>query len=87
MMLDWNTYRQQVIAGVGEIARLSPDTVKGYQTLGAAGQKTDLLGAKMRADQTRLVRPFLSVVTAALKVWARNGPLASSGRRRSALPP
>ena len=32
--------------------------VKGYQTLGAAGQKTDLLGAKMREDQTRLVRPF-----------------------------
>ncbi len=48
MMMDWNSYRQQVVAGVGEIAKLSPDTVKGYAALGAAGQKTDLLGAKTR---------------------------------------
>ena len=48
MMMDWNAYRQQVVAGVGDIAKLSPDTVKGYAALGAAGQKTDLLGAKTR---------------------------------------
>jgi AhpD family alkylhydroperoxidase len=47
-MLDWNTYRQQLIVKVGEIAKLSPDTIKGYQVLSAAGQKTDLLGAKTR---------------------------------------
>jgi AhpD family alkylhydroperoxidase len=47
-MLDWNTYRQQLMARVGEIAKISPDTVKGYQTLSAAGQKTNLLGPKMR---------------------------------------
>jgi AhpD family alkylhydroperoxidase len=47
-MLDWNTYRQQLLARVGEIAKISPDTVKGYQTLSAAGQKTTLLGPKMR---------------------------------------
>lgn len=47
-MLDWNGYRQQVLAGVGELARLSPGTVKGYAGLGSAGQKEDLLGAKMR---------------------------------------
>jgi AhpD family alkylhydroperoxidase len=47
-MLDWNTYRQQLIVKVGEIAKLSPDTIKGYQALSAAGQKTDLLGAKTR---------------------------------------
>ncbi len=47
-MLDWNNYRAQVLAGVGEIARLSPDTVKGYVGLGSAGQKKDLLGAKTR---------------------------------------
>ncbi len=29
MMLDWNAYCQQVVEGVGEIAKLSPDTVKG----------------------------------------------------------
>ncbi|MEI9982495.1 MAG: carboxymuconolactone decarboxylase family protein [Aliidongia sp.] len=47
-MMDWNGYRQQVLAGVGDIAKLSPDTVKGYVALGAAGQKADLLGAKTR---------------------------------------
>lgn len=45
-MLDWNTYRGQVVAGVGEIAKLSPDTVKGYATLSAAGAKTGHLDAK-----------------------------------------
>ena len=47
-MLDWNTYRQQLIVKVGEIAKLSPDTIKGYQALSAAGQKTNLLGPKTR---------------------------------------
>jgi AhpD family alkylhydroperoxidase len=47
-MLDWNLYRQQMNARMGEIAKLSPDTIKGYQALSAAGQKSDLLGAKMR---------------------------------------
>jgi AhpD family alkylhydroperoxidase len=47
-MLDWNTYRQQVLDGVGELGKLSPGTVKGYVGLGTAGQKSDLLGAKMR---------------------------------------
>ena len=48
MMLDWNDYRKQLAAGVREIGQLSPDTVKGYLALGAAGQKADLLGAKVR---------------------------------------
>ncbi|WP_232476339.1 carboxymuconolactone decarboxylase family protein [Flavisphingomonas formosensis] len=47
-MLDWNTYRSQVVAGVGEFAKLSPDTVKGYGTLGGAGAKTGHLDAKTR---------------------------------------
>lgn len=47
-MYDWNSYRQQVVAGVGEIAKLSPDTVKGYATLGGAGAKTGRLDAKTR---------------------------------------
>jgi len=48
MMLNWNEYRQQVLSGVGVIGRLSPDTVKGYMGLSTAGQRKDLLGAKMR---------------------------------------
>jgi AhpD family alkylhydroperoxidase len=47
-MLDWNAYRQQIISGVGELAKLSPDTVKGYGTLSGAGAKTNHLDAKTR---------------------------------------
>jgi len=46
--MDWNTYRQQVVAGVGGVAKLSPDTVKGYATLSGAGEKTGHLDAKTR---------------------------------------
>ena len=47
-MLDWNTYRQQLTVRIGEIAKLSPDTMRGYQALSAAGQKSNLLGPKTR---------------------------------------
>jgi AhpD family alkylhydroperoxidase len=47
-MLDWNTYRKQLTVRIGEIAKLSPDTIKGYQALTAAGQKANLLGPKTR---------------------------------------
>jgi AhpD family alkylhydroperoxidase len=47
-MLDWNAYRQQLLVRVGEMANISPDTIKGYQALSAAGQKTNLLGPKIR---------------------------------------
>ena len=48
MMLDWNEYRKQLAAGVKEIGQLSPDTIRGYLEIGSAGQKKDLLGAKVR---------------------------------------
>jgi AhpD family alkylhydroperoxidase len=47
-MLDWNGYRSQVVAGVGEMARLSPDTVKGYGQLSQANAKTGSLDPKTR---------------------------------------
>ena len=47
-MMDWNAYRQQVVAGVGGLAKLSPDTVRGYVALSGAGQKTGHLDAKTR---------------------------------------
>ncbi|WP_186002625.1 carboxymuconolactone decarboxylase family protein [Mycobacterium sp. KBS0706] len=47
-MHDWNTYRQQLFAGVGELGKLSPDTVRGYVTLGGAGAKSGHLDAKTR---------------------------------------
>jgi hypothetical protein len=45
-MHDWNDYRSQIAARVGEIGKLSPDTVKGYMALGSAGAKTGHLDAK-----------------------------------------
>jgi AhpD family alkylhydroperoxidase len=48
MMFDWNLYRAQLAAGVKEMGQLSPETVNGYVALSSAGQKKDLLGAKMR---------------------------------------
>src|SRR6201982_2448845 len=48
MMLNWNGYRQQLIDTIGQIARLSPDTVRGYSTLSAAGSKTNHLDPKTR---------------------------------------
>jgi AhpD family alkylhydroperoxidase len=45
-MLDWNNYRNQLLAR--EIGKLTPDTVKGYMTLGDAGAKTGHLDAKTR---------------------------------------
>ena len=36
-MHDWNAYRQQISAGVGELGKLSPDTVRGYVIAEALG--------------------------------------------------
>ena len=47
-MFDWNLYRQQVVAGVGGLAKLSPEAVRGYGAMGAAGQKTGHLDARTR---------------------------------------
>ncbi|MET3723680.1 carboxymuconolactone decarboxylase family protein [Sphingomonas trueperi] len=47
-MMDWNGYREQVLAGVGGLGKLTPDTVRGYATLGGAGAKTGRLDQKTR---------------------------------------
>lgn len=47
-MLDWVGYAKELMGRIGEIGRLSPDTLRGYQMLSAAGQKTAHLDAKTR---------------------------------------
>lgn len=47
-MMDWNGYRDQVLAGVGAMGKLSPDTTRGYATLSGAGAKTGFLDSKTR---------------------------------------
>ena len=48
MMMDWNEYRKQVGAAVADIARIAPDTVRGYSQLGNAAAKPGHLDAKTR---------------------------------------
>jgi AhpD family alkylhydroperoxidase len=48
MMLDWNEYQKEIGGRLGELSKLSPDTLKGYTTLSAANAKTTALGEKMR---------------------------------------
>ena len=47
-LYDWGNYRKQLIAGSNELARLSPDTTRGYAALAGAGSKTGHLDAKTR---------------------------------------
>jgi len=47
-MLDWDVYRKQLAETIGTMSKLSPDTVRGYAQLGAAGAKTGHLDAKTR---------------------------------------
>jgi AhpD family alkylhydroperoxidase len=48
MMFDWNTYRKQLAETIGEMSKLSADTVRGYAQMSAAGTKTAHLDAKTR---------------------------------------
>ncbi|HTV60424.1 MAG TPA: carboxymuconolactone decarboxylase family protein [Verrucomicrobiae bacterium] len=47
-MLDWNEYQKEIGAKAVELAKLSPDTVRGYRTLSDANAKTTALGPKIR---------------------------------------
>ena len=47
-MLDWNGYKNELTGKIGELSKLSPDTVKGYMTLSAANAQTSHLGEKTR---------------------------------------
>lgn len=47
-MMDWNLYREQIGASVSGLAKLTPDTIRGYGAMNTAGQKTGHLDAKMR---------------------------------------
>ena len=47
-MLNWKEYRTQLLGRIGHLGKLTPETIKGYQTLSTAGGKTNQLDAKMR---------------------------------------
>ena len=47
-MLNWKEYRSELFDRIGELSKIAPETIRGYQTLSAAGQKTNHLDAKQR---------------------------------------
>jgi AhpD family alkylhydroperoxidase len=47
-MLDWNAYRRQLASTIAEIAKASPDLVKGYRALVSARSTEGALDAKTR---------------------------------------
>lgn len=47
-MFDWEQYRSDLGARIGDLATLSPDTVGGYKLASGAGAKTARLDEKIR---------------------------------------
>jgi AhpD family alkylhydroperoxidase len=47
-VLNWIEYCKELMGRIGEFGAISPETVKGYQTLSKAGEKTGHLDAKTR---------------------------------------
>lgn len=85
MMLDWNDYQKQLLATIGQIAALSPDTVRGYGLLGQAGAKTGRLDAKTRelialavAVSLRCDGCITTHTSAAIKVGASKEEIAEA---------
>jgi AhpD family alkylhydroperoxidase len=46
--MDWNANRDHLLANVGKMQQLTPDTVKGYLTASGAGRRTGHLDEKTR---------------------------------------
>ena len=85
-MLNWYDYRNQILAGVGEIGKLSPDTVKGYMALGGAGAKTGHLDAKTRELIALAVAITLRCDGCIAVHTAAARKLGANNRRRSPKP-
>jgi AhpD family alkylhydroperoxidase len=48
MIMDWNNYKNELTKTLADFARLTPDSVRGYQTLSDANKKDSRLGEKTR---------------------------------------
>lgn len=47
MMQDWNSYRDSLLARVGDYAKLSPDVIRGVMAIDGAAVKTGKLEPKI----------------------------------------
>jgi AhpD family alkylhydroperoxidase len=77
MVMDWNQYQKEIGGRIGDLAKQSPDTLRGYQTLSAANSQNSKLGEKTRqlislavAVTTRCDGCIVFHTDAALKVGA-----------------
>jgi AhpD family alkylhydroperoxidase len=59
MMMDWNEYQKQIMSTLGDLMKLSPDTVRGYQTMSAANSKT----GKLDENTRQLISVAVAVTT------------------------
>lgn len=85
MMLDWNGYQSELSKTIPQFAKLSPDSLKGYQTLSAANSANSHLGEKMRqlislavAVTTRCDGCIVFHTEAALKAGASKEEIAEA---------
>ena len=85
MMMDWNQYHKEIGARIGDLMKMSPDTVRGYQTLSAANFKASKLGEKTRqlislavAVTTRCDGCIVVHTDAALKAGASREEIAEA---------
>lgn len=84
-MLDWLKYRASVKSRVGDLSKLSPETVKGYLALSNSGEKAQHLDAKTRelislavAVTTRCDGCIASHVEAAMKHGVSKAEIAEA---------
>lgn len=47
-LMDWNSYRKTLLGRIGDLGKLSPDSVGGYLMASGAGAKTGHLDEKTR---------------------------------------
>ena len=85
MMLDWNAYQSELSKAIPQFAKLSPDSLKGYQTLSSANSATSHLGEKIRqlislavAVTTRCDGCIVFHTDAALKAGASKEEIAEA---------
>ena len=76
MMLDWNQYREQLLKAIGDLGRLSPQTVRGYRELSDAGTKTARLDAKTRELIALAVGATRHAITTHVHVARKHGTTA-----------
>ena len=84
-MQDWNTYRDVLISRVGDLAKLTPDTIRGLTLMEGAAAKTGHLDAKTH----ELIALAVAVTTrcdGCISVHAKKPPKMARPRAKSPKP-